>query len=158
MGMAPAHNLFGVVDEHMSDGRELKHNHDEAERHPTSGQRDTVESHLRVGTTTAERWPRKRESGRECKLRDSRPNNMRTTQKKRKENQKTTWCKKEKNEKEEEENKKRHDINRERKHSDVIHAEIPPKQKKGEGEGEGNDRQGEKEEQENNASFLSQQK
>ena len=35
--LAPAHNLFGVVDEHMSDGRELKHNHDEAERHPTSG-------------------------------------------------------------------------------------------------------------------------
>mgnify|MGYP007069668622 CR=1 FL=1 len=30
-------------------------------------------------------------------------------------------------------------INRKRKHRDAIHAEIPPKQKKGEGEGEGND-------------------
>ena len=55
MGMAPAHNLFGVVDEHMNDGRQLKHDQDEAERHPTSGQRDTVESHLRVSTTTTER-------------------------------------------------------------------------------------------------------
>ena len=68
MGMAPAHNLFGVVDEHMNDGRQLKHDQDEAERHPTSGQRDTVESHLCVGTTTTERWPRKRESGREEKI------------------------------------------------------------------------------------------
>ena len=33
MGMVLAHNLFGVVDEHMSDGRGLKHNHDEAERY-----------------------------------------------------------------------------------------------------------------------------
>ena len=55
MGMAPTHNLFGVVDEHLSDGRQLKHNQDEAERHPTSGQRETVESHLRVDTTTTEK-------------------------------------------------------------------------------------------------------
>ena len=55
MGMVLAHNLFGVVDEHMSDGRKLQHNQDEAERHPMSGQRDTVESHLRLGSTTAEK-------------------------------------------------------------------------------------------------------
>ena len=54
MGMVPAQNLFGVVDEHMSDGRELKHNHDEAERHPTSGRG----TRSRAIYASAQLWPR----------------------------------------------------------------------------------------------------